>query len=267
MNEKLEYQSMLEMPISSSTVNVSTTKKKRVKKKVKVNPEKVKEQLLDKINCEQNADEIVLQQPLEKPEEDFDKDQLDIDNSISQSNVLTEHATKKKPKKFSIIGVQLTVICMLALTIILTNALLPNSGINAFFSGVFKAEQVVEKDERTYSDFAPVIAMGDNRGLAISEGVISFGGKGSIYAPCDGVVSALNKDENGKFSIEITHSENFKSYLTGIEYAYVGLNDSVYSNIPVGYLMDDGAEMCFYNGDGTLISGYTLVDGSVVWEA
>lgn len=265
MNEKLEYASMLEIPLSQSTVTQAPAKKKRVKKKKQVNPDLVKEQLLEKINAEQTDHEMQDAQLLDQQTQ-LENCDFDSNYEISSSSVCDQPKAKRTKHRISIIGVQFAVIGILALTILLTSALLPNSGINVFFSNVFKAEQVELIDERVYSDFTPVISMGDNRGIAISEGVISFGGKGSIYAPCDGVVSAIGKDENGKFSIEITHSQNFKSYLTGVEHAYVGLNDVVYSNIPVGYLLDDGASMCFYNGEGSVISDYTLVDGSVVWE-
>jgi hypothetical protein len=70
--------------------------------------------------------------------------------------------------------------------------------------------------------------------------------------------------ENGKYDIEITHSDNFKSVLTGIDFAYAGLNDKVYSNIPVGYVMA-GATMCFKGVDDVVISDFQIIEDTVVW--
>ena len=130
---------------------------------------------------------------------------------------------------------------------------------------MFGGGQTESVDVRTYDEFSPVIAMGDNQGVVVDGGIISFGGEGSVYAPCDGVVSALTIDENGKYIVEITHSENFKSLLTGVDYVYAGLNQKVYRTIPVGYLEADGATMCFTRADGSVIDNYKIIDNTVVW--
>lgn len=269
MNEKLQYASMLEIPVNTCTVTNKAIKKRKIKKKKAVDPNVVKEQLLEKINNLDTASDVIEKDGLEQENslQLIETTQNDLEIApVQNTATVTENVTKKRKRfKFSVIGVQFAVIAILMLTIMVTSAIFPNSGISVFFNNVFSAEQVEAKDLRAHTDFVPVIAMGDNKGLAVSEGVISFGGKGSVYTPCNGVVSAIQKDEQGKFSIEITHSENFKTLLTGVEYSYVSLNDKVFSTIPVGYLLDDGASMCFYNGQGTIISDYTLVDNSVVW--
>ena len=83
--------------------------------------------------------------------------------------------------------------------------------------------------------------------------------------PCDGVVTSIMRDGNGAFDIEITHCANFKTILSGVEIAYVGLNDTVYGNIPVGYLGEGVTKMCFTDANGAMIVDYQIVDGSVVW--
>lgn len=290
MNEKLQYASMLEIPVSTCTVKTMPIKRKRTKKKKQtVNPDLIKEQLFNKINENQenfNDESLNIHTEQEQDiqlEQDKIEPQLEVgeapieceEQAENQANMLYSTASvnkvsAKKGKRFkiSVIGVQFVVIGLLALTILLTSAIFPNSGINVFFSNVFSAEQVDKTDNRVYSDFTPVIAMGDNQGIAVSNGIISFGGTGSVYSPCDGVVTSILKDEQGKYMIEVTHGKNFKSILEGIEHAYVGLNDNVYFNIPVGYLSEaDGATMCFTDGQGSLISGYELVNNTVAWEA
>ena len=94
---------------------------------------------------------------------------------------------------------------------------------------------------------------------------MTFSGVGSVYSPCDGKITAVSTDINGKYVFEITHSENFKSIISGLDFAYAGLEDIVYANIPVGYVRESGATMCFKGGDGLVIADYQIVDGSVVW--
>ena len=108
--------------------------------------------------------------------------------------------------------------------------------------------------------------MGDNKGVNIEDGVITYAGEGSVYAPCDGVVSGVIQTENGKFEIEIKHSENFKTVITDIEHLYVANGDKVYRKIPIGYLQADGASMCFKDQTGTILDDYQIVESMVVWQ-
>ena len=169
----------------------------------------------------------------------------------------------KKKFKFSVIGVQLTLIGVLVATIFLTNALYADSGINVFLRSVFGNEQASVVDERTFDEFAPVLSVGDSE-VSLADGIMSFTGSGSVYSPCDGTVSSITVNNDGKYTIEITHSTNFKTVLSGIDYAYAGLDQTVYGNIPVGYVTES-ATMCFKNQTGAVISDYQIVDGSVVW--
>lgn len=306
MNEKLQYATMLEIPVSTCSVSSAPVKKKGAGRKKKVNPEEVKEKLLKKINSEQVSEQIespkdqsgqVLkaqeyqeligekvceekEQTAEqgekdnlldaKPVMDEEKSEQEID---SVEETITEDCTatvskaeiKKKEKfKFSIISVQLAIIGVLVATIFLTNALFIDSGINVFLRGVFGTETATV-DARTFKNFTPVVAMGDNDGVLLNDGIISFAGEGSVYAPCDGKVTSIVKENDGQYTIEITHSKNFKSVLFGVEHVYVELNDTVYRNIPVGFLETGSASMCFKGENGDIIGGYQLVGDTVVW--
>ena len=274
MNEKLQYATMLEIPVSTCSVTKKPLKKRKLRRKKDVEHDKVKEQLLLKVNslAEQDVQMPRDEQQPSAPEfdvsvqeEQYGKEEFfeQTDNILDQTPSI-EQQTEQKKKGFSIIGVQLAVVGALIAVIFLTNALYANSGINVFLRSVFGSEQAEIVDERVYSDFAPVIAMGNNENLAIDSGVISFAGEGSLYAPCDGTVSAMTLGEDGKYTIEITHSPQFKTVFTGVDYAYVGLDDQVYFNIPVGYLDADGATMCFMNGQ-TVIADYEVVDNAVIW--
>lgn len=285
MNEKLQYVNMLEIPVNTCNVSPMPPKEKKARRKKKVNPEAVKEQLLNKVNAQIVSDDFASEQgnSIEELQENAFLDaQLAgeitnlseeiTDNVIEEQNETPEYNTtsvypmkKKKSKRFSIVGVQLCVIGVLLMAIFLTSAFVPNSGISVFFKNVFSSGQTELVDQRTFEDFAPVIAMGDKQNVQLTDGVITCSTKGSIYAPCDGVVSSFALDENGTYSIEITHCANFKTILSGVEIAYVGLNDSVYGNIPVGYLGEGITRMCFTDANGAMIVDYQIVDGSVVW--
>ncbi len=269
MNEQLQYASMLEIPVNTCSVTLRTVKKKKFGRKKDKSPEVVKEELMNKINSEQ-IEELAIEQEEKIAEQIYSEEILEDseEQPVYQENTVkvTTAKPKAKPKfKLSLITTQLIIIGVLIATIFLTNALYADSGINVFFKSVFGTNQTQSVDLRTHEEFAPVLAVGDMSSVNVNEGIITFSGEGSVYSPCDGRVSALSQDENGKYVFEITHSENFKSVISGLDYAYAGVGDSVYSNIPVGYVNSNGATMCFMSGNDAVISNYQIVDGSVVW--
>ncbi len=269
MNEKLQYASMLEIPVNTCKVTKLTHKKRRPFKKKRVNDEQVKAQLLKKVNEEQ---ELKQEIKVESQQEDVLEQQeltLENENPVQQnacSVSVSKEPKKRKPFKFSIVGVQLVIIGALVLTILLTNTLYADSGINVFLREVFGTESTIT-DVREYDEFSPVISMGNNSGVSVKDGIITFSGEGSVYAPCDGKVSKVIQTESGKFDVEIMHSQNFISVISDVEHVYVTQGDVVYSNIPVGYLKADGASICFMDNEGVLLGNYQIVDNLVVWQA
>ncbi len=292
MNEKLQYATMLEIPVNTCNVTLKKPKRKGLFKRREKNPEQIKEQLVRKINEENGVlDQAPVEQLTGATEEELgvqvntegenaytytaesDRESLEKENDYtleqeySEENTvnITQARRQKKRFKFTVVGVQFAIIGALVATIFLTNALYVDSGINVFFRNIFSTESTVTIDERTHADFTPVIEMGGMSGVTVQEGVMTFSGEGSVYSSCDGKVTALTLDENGKYTMEITHSENFKSVITGIDFVYASVLDKVYSNIPVGYVSSDGATMCFKGAGDTIISDYQIIDGSVVW--
>lgn len=280
MNEKLQYATMLEIPVNTCNVTFKQPKRRKTKRRRKQNLEEVKEQLLTKINDEQFGETIA---PVEISEQALLDSETITDNQIEvtadeQGSLVSDeenieeltaqvHVAEKLKKryrfKFSVIGAQLAIIGVLIATIFLTNAFYADSGINVFLRSVFGGGQTqVAVDSRKFDEFTPVIAMDGE--YTLENGVTSFVGEGSVYSPCDGKISSVVKGEDGKFIIEITHSTNFKSVLSGIDYAYAGVDDIVYGNIPVGYVRS-GATMCFTDSDGSVISNYQINDNTVIW--
>lgn len=254
MNEKLQYATMLEIPVNTCNVTFNPIKKRKYLRKKHRSEEDVKEQLVKKVNEQTETENTVEEQALRC-----------YDCVEKSEGTIGAENKDNRQKRFSILSLQLCIIGALIAGIFLTNVLYADSAMNVFFKNVFTAEQKEVVDTRGYEEFAPVIACGENLGVALDNGVMIFSGKGSVYAPCDGTVSSISLDGNGKYVIEITHSENFKSVLTGIDYAYASADQKVFANIPVGYVTADGATMCFTGVDGAVISDYQLVENSVVW--
>ncbi len=258
MNEKLQYASMLEIPVNTCNVTFKPAKKKRLKKKRdNVSPEQVKELLLEKVNSveAENAAPIVEDEPvLPVSTEEF-----------STASVKTQ-PKKKKKFGFSVIAVELALIGVLTATIFLTNFLYEDSAINAFMKSVFGTSAKTETVVKNYNDYAPVMSFGVSSDFTVENGYLNYGGSGSVYSPLDGEVVSVTKTESGLYDMEIKISDNFISVFSGLKYAYANIGDKVFGNIPVGYVEAESLKMCFKSGDGNLITGYSVENGAVIWE-
>lgn len=232
MNEKLQYASMLEIPVNSC--NVIYTKFKKNKQKRKESAEKIKQEVLDKVNasCE------IIEKPIEQKE--------------------------KVKRKIPVLTASMIIIGVLVAVIFLTNALYQESGLAVFFKNVFGSTQSANIEEKDYSDYSPALALA-NASVNLNEGLATLTGSGSVYSPTDGVVSKVEKMENGKYTIEIMHGNAFSSVLRGLDFAYSLVGDTVYGNIPVGYLKGGEMSMCFCKNDGSMIVDYQIVDGTILW--
>ncbi len=270
MNEKLQYAEMLEIPVNTCNITYKPPKKRRGK--IKKKDDEVKSELIDKVNATE------MQIDPDSAEETMQDSVENIDNAESQTlvpvsevteeenNSLTVNihkAEKKKRKfKFGVIGAQLTIIGALVATIFLTNALYADSGINTFFKGVFASKPVETVDAREYAEFAPVINAGET--LTLENGVIATEHTGSLYSPCDGKITEISVGEDGKYSVEISHSDNFKTVVSGLQFVYGEKGSDVFTNVPVGYVAEVGATFSFYGSSGA-ITNFTLNENTVVW--
>lgn len=281
MNEKLQYAEMLEIPYATCSVSYKQSKKRLFPKRKKPDGE-VKGELIDKINegvpapdaldTEQvikdkvgEVDSLILEEENAEVIEREERAKRVAEELFKEEETVVIRAKKKPKFKINILAVQFALIGVLALTIILTNALIPQSGINTFMSKVF-GESVSTADipdERVYSDFT-VGLPSDNAQIVLSNGVMTFSADGSIYPCCDGEVSSLEQID-GKYTVEITHNSNFKTVIAGLEHAYFGKGDLVKANLPVGYAKSQSATMCFYDGDGAIITEYSVGENAIQW--
>ena len=135
MNEKKQYASMLELPDCTCNVSSRPIKKKKTKKSKKenkLNGEQIKQEVLDMVNAEQEISEIKEEVGEEVA---FQEIATQTEMILEQQNSSSVHPYKPKKInkfKFSIVGIQLVIIGFLVATILLTNAIYPNSGINVF---------------------------------------------------------------------------------------------------------------------------------------
>lgn len=247
MDDRLQYASMLGIPVNTCSVTVKQGKSK-AKKRKKVDSEQVKQQLVDKVNM---LSETSSEQAEEK--------ELSSETQPT-TNIITKPSDSTRKFKFNAIAVQVVIIIALITTIFVTNSVYPNSGINVFMRAVF-GQNASQEDLREYTDFTPTLSNGT---VTFSDGVINVKHQGSVYSSVDGRVESVELDQNGKYTMQIRHSKNFVSVFSGIDYAYCQTGDLVYGTIPVGYVKEQ-MNLCFLGGDGAVIVNYTIVDDAVVW--
>ncbi|MBR0189283.1 MAG: hypothetical protein IJQ23_02725 [Clostridia bacterium] len=270
MNEKLQYATMLEIPVNTANVTFKPKKFRRVFKKKIKNPDAVKEELLLKVNSTTAPETVSDTQTelsetavAEMPAENIELAEIPAEEPVVEYESASVHKKAKKPLfKFTAVTAEIVAVFALLAVIFLTNAFYQDSAINVFMRKVFSPTATQTVHEKTYDEFAPVINF--NGDMAVENGVITCSGSGSVYAPADGTVSSVEREEDGTYTVNIAHSAVFSSTLSGLSYAYLGAGDKVYGNIPVGYVTDGGFTACF-NSENALITDYTLKDNAVLW--
>ena len=262
MNEKLQYATMLEIPVNTANVTYKPKKFRRGAKKKMKNPDAVKEELLLKVNS--SAAPATVAEPSETAVAEMPAynavTEIPAEEPVEYASV---HKKAKRPLfRFSAVTAEVVAVFALLAVIFLTNAFYADSAINVFMRKVFSPTTTETVHEKTYDEFTPVINF--NGDMAVENGVITCSGSGSVYAPADGTVSSVIKEEDGTYTVNIAHSAVFSSTLSGLSYAYLGAGDKVYGNIPVGYVTEGGFTACF-NSENAVITDYTLKDNAVLW--
>ena len=288
MADNYEYAEMLEIPVQTCTVTKKSKSKTAGKRKTK--NATIKEKVVDKVNetlSEENGAEIA--QPVatetpvtersvtatdavgENPAVEQEKTEIAV-NENKAEDARTEGAddfektvtvTHKKKRRITLVGIETVAIVALVLFIVMTNLVMANSGINTLLkmmNGTYVSAPA--ENDSVYSVFKAVTPVSSDK-MSLKDGVITVNKSGSIYSPCDGTVTAIEKTD-GKLSVEITHSKNFKTVINGMDYVYGNVGDKVYSNFPVGYLDKNTVTVSLYD-KGALITGYTVSGNNIVW--
>ncbi|MDE6868675.1 MAG: hypothetical protein K2J83_06020 [Clostridia bacterium] len=256
MNQELDYAEMLEIPVN--TVNV-VKKKSFFKRKQAVQPapqpEELKEMVVESVNERVGA--YVYAEDLSdapKPEK------------VKFRRKVSDAAAALKDKGGKVLFIEAVAIGLIAIAIFITNVFMPTSAINTFlglFTGTANAEA-----EPTYSELklsAVVSDFSDAEVFVSDSGVISFTAEGSVYPVYGGTVSRVYEEDGGLYTVEIAHTSNFTSVITGLTHAYYDVNTKLAANLPMGY--SDGTSevrVSLYNG-GELLNCFTLMDEVPVW--
>ncbi len=236
-----EYLEMIELPVSTCEMVMAPQKKKFKKSR-----------LLKRLN--KKMDEASA-----APEEK----KVDKEPEEDPSNVVLYEKKKEKKFKFDIVAAQVVAVFALVVAIILTNVFWEQSGINTLIKSVFKTETATS-DERAYTAFKLTLPASSDS-VSAEGGVMSVSENSAVYSPADGTVTDVYS-KDGVYTITVSHSDKFKSIVTGLEYAYAGKGDKVYSGIPVGFNRESDCKIAMYQ-DGSLINNYTLENGAIVWKS
>lgn len=168
---------------------------------------------------------------------------------------------KQKSGQDRVIAVQIAAAFLLVAAIILTNVFWENSGMNVLFKSVFGVSQK-QTDNRVYSDFSLNLPV-RGEGLTYTEGVINVNGESFIYPVCDGTISQIQKGENGKYTVTVTHSDSFKSVIEGADFVCFNAGETVNAKIPLCHT-EGGASIYLYD-NYSLLTQYAAKENSIVW--
>ena len=242
MNEELSYAEMLEIPVETVTVN-------RKEKKRRGREEDIADRVVESVN-----DRVESRDP-----------------AYAESTPIERAPTLTRKDKIArrVLWGEFAAVCALCAVIFLTNIFVTNSAINTFVRDLWNGSETEAADTRTYEDFtlSPVVNEYTDVELAVSDtGVMSFTAACSVYAPCDGVVSAVNGDAENGYTIELRHSDSFSTVMSGLTNVYFAVGEDVKRNVPLAYT--DGTHpvrVTFYE-DGTLLNCYTVSEDGLAWS-
>ena len=191
-----------------------------------------------------------------------DAEEVKIEESAPERK---ERKKKQQGKrlKFDIVYAEGVAIFLLISAILLTNIFWEGSGINTIMRNTF-GEKATVADARTYLNFSAKTPS-DSLTAEISDGVLTLSGEGAIYPVCDGTLTSVSAVD-GKYTLTVSHSDVFKTVISGLNYVYAEEGNEVYKYIPIGYVGGGDVTVSMYN-DGVLLTGYVLEGGNIVWES
>ena len=261
MNEEIEYAEMLEIPVS--TVNViRKTAKKRSKTMFADERQGLKDETISRVNEKVHPYAVYSGKATPVDPVLDAKSEYPVENDLE-----TVLPTKKERAQAWVLKAEFGVACALCLGIFLTNVWMPNSAINTFFRSLIPEKQIA--DERDYTDFtlSSILGADSDAEMTLSPtGIISFVSEGCVYPTADGKVSALTQDENGKYTVTISHTDSFSGVITGLDYVYYEIGQEVKHNVPVGYSIGENeVQVAMYDG-GNLLNCFSVTEeNTLAW--
>ena len=152
--------------------------------------------------------------------------------------------------------------CALCGVIFLTNVFMPSSAFNTFFRAM-NTRKADTADARTYSDFtlSPIISVLSDADLNLSStGILSFTEEGCVYPAADGTVSAIETSKDGTHLVKISYSDSFTGIISGLDYVYYTVGDSVKANVPLGYSEGETEVQVTMYSEGVLLNCFELTE-------
>lgn len=254
MNDEIDYAEMLEIPVETVTMR----KRERKRSRRETENADLSEQLVAEVN-----------ERLEEAPADSAAEGIGTDPNFAESKQIERSEKPKKKRTWAkkiLIG-ELAAVCGLCAVIFFTNIFMTDSAINTFVRGLFQGNAETT-DTREYSDFklSPVVNDSVEAALTVSEsGVLSFTARCSVYAPASGTVNKVNGSKETGYTVEIKHSENFSSIISGLDTVYLAEGAAVMNTLPVGYTDGEGAvNVMMYSGD-TLLNCYSAENNKLAW--
>ena len=154
------------------------------------------------------------------------------------------------PRKKRSVGLTLTaVVCAVLSFAFLLNAFVFRLDLAGMITG--SATLKKEADNRLRGEFS--LTLPTAGAFVIENGVMQFSDKGGVYATEDGKVTSLTADEKGTYTIEISHSDLFKTVITGVSTPFNKVGDTVYRAQPVAYGLGETVSVSFYENGEQLI--------------
>lgn len=241
------YAEMLEMPVSTCDVIFKPARKKK--------RDSLKQQVIAKVNYDET--------PTEEEEKKEKKPLLKALKEKKKGKREKREPQEKRERKFDVIYFEGVAVFLLIATILLTNIFWEGSGINTIMKNVFNEEATVT-DARPYRSFSAK-SPSDELVSSLNEGVITLSGSGAVYPVCDGTLTSVSSDGE-TYTLTVSHSDVFKTVISGLNYVYAEEGNEVYKYIPIGYVGDGNVTVSMFN-DGLLLTGYILEGGNIVWES
>ncbi len=182
---------------------------------------------------------------------------FDLDTSLPVCEIIEELPTEPvrealyvpTAKKRSL-GLTLTAVACAVLSLaFLLNAFVFRLDLAGIFTGSVTLQK--QADNRLRGDFS--LTLPTAGAFVIENGVMQFSDKGGVYATEDGTVTSLTADEAGCYTMEISHSDLFKTVITGVSTPFNKVGDTVYRAQPVAYGLGETVSVSFYEKGEKLI--------------
>lgn len=264
MNEEIEYAEMLEIPVS--TVNVI----RKGKPRARAQENQLKEQTITRVNERFSAPYAVYASEVYEGEETSVAEENNEDGYEDNENARMQayqSLTRKEVVSQRILKAEFGLACALCLGIFLTNVWVRDSAINTFFRSLAPQTQVT--DSRKYTDFrlSSILGEGSDTEMTLSPtGILTFVDEGCVYPTTDGTVASVVQGEDGKYTVQIAHTESFSGVIAGLDYVYYEVGQEVKHNVPIGYSKGEAEVQVTMYEDGNLLNCFAVSeDNSLSW--